>query len=83
MSQGTLYYHIGSKTNALVEIHNAFVDEMITRLSAVHDSPLSVEERLKAFIEVMLSTVVTNRKPLAVFLRERRSLPVDARNALR
>jgi AcrR family transcriptional regulator len=83
VSQGTLYYHIGSKIDALLEIHNAFVDVMVVRLSAVRDSDQPPEAKLGRFIEVMLGTVAMNRTSLALFLRERRALPPDAQQGIR
>ena len=83
VSQGTLYYHIGSKTKALLEIHNAFVDVMVERLSAVRDSDQDPAVKLHHFIDVMLGTVANNRTALALFLRERRALPEEEQTNIR
>jgi len=83
VSQGTLYYHIGSKSQALLDILNAFVDVMIEKLSAIAEGPDSAEEKLSELMEVMLGTVASNRTELSLFLRERRALPRDAEMRVR
>ena len=83
VSQGTLYYHIGSKTNALLELHNSFVDVMIRRLSEVESAPLPPQRKVREFIGVMLEAVESNGDRMALWLRERRSLPPKGRAQLR
>lgn len=78
VSQGALYYYIRSKPDVLVVLHNSFIDDLLDRLAAVLEGPLSPAEKLRAFIRTEMEALERNRTRVAAFIRERRSLTPEA-----
>jgi TetR/AcrR family transcriptional regulator, cholesterol catabolism regulator len=74
ISQATLYYYIKSKGDALIALHNAFHDELLSALSEVADSDLTAAEKLKQFIHRNLLVMSLNRSRRIAFFRERHAL---------
>lgn len=74
LQKGSLYHHISSKQEILVEVLDHALDLLIERMQQVMDAPLPPDERLRRAIEVYLTTLLEHRDLAAVLLLEHRSL---------
>lgn len=74
LQKGSLYHHISSKQEILVEVLDDALDLLIERMQLVMDAPLPPDERLRRAIEVYLTTLLEHRDLAAVLLLEHRSL---------
>lgn len=79
VSQGALYYHIGSKTNLLRALHERFLDDMLERLAEVEQIGGSPAAQLREMIEVVMVIIEDHQAEVTVFLREQHALPSDMR----
>ncbi len=78
ISLGTLYHHVRSKADLLVEIHDSFIDRLLARLEGVASSPLSPRDKLREFLAAQMEAIEESQTRVTAFLRERRSLPPEA-----
>jgi len=77
VTKRTVYHHVGSKQNLLVEIHTAFVDEGLRRCAAI-PADLPPVERLRRLLLEHISIVVRHRKDIAVFFEEAKHLDAES-----
>ena len=79
ISQSTLYYYIKSKADALIAIHNQAVDPKLEEMRAIVASSVSPIEKLRKFIRADLESIERDHSRWAIVVRERNSLPPEAR----
>jgi TetR/AcrR family transcriptional regulator, cholesterol catabolism regulator len=74
LQKASLYYHISSKQEMLLEVLDRALDLLIDRIEAVVVLPLPPDERLRKAMQVYLFTLVEHRDLASVLLLEHRSL---------
>jgi AcrR family transcriptional regulator len=74
LQKGSLYHHISSKQEILLEVLDQALDVLIANMKAVVERPLPPDQKLRESIRVYLKTLVDNRELAAVLLLEHRSL---------
>jgi AcrR family transcriptional regulator len=74
LQKGSLYHHVASKQEILVEILDQALDLLIERMEQVRAAELPPDLRLRQAMETYLSTLLEHRDLAAVLLLEYRSL---------
>ena len=74
LQKASLYHHISSKQEILVEVLDRALDLLIEGMQAVMDSPLPPDLRLRLAMESYMTTLLDHRDLAAVLLLEHRSL---------
>jgi AcrR family transcriptional regulator len=79
VGQSSLYHHVRSKGQLLQELHHNFARDLISALEAATSPDGSVAGQLREIVRAVLKIVQTHQSGVTVFLRERHSLPAEAR----
>lgn len=74
LRKGSLYHHVSSKQEILVDLLDRALDLLIERIFGVLDQSASPEEKLRQAMRVYLETLVEYADLSAVLLLEHRSL---------
>lgn len=74
LQKASLYHHVSSKQEILVDVLNQALDLLIERMQAVMDQPLAPDEKLRQAMRVYLTTLLEHRDLAAVLLLEHRNL---------
>ncbi len=74
LQKGSLYYHISSKQEILVDVLDKALDILIANMEQVMARPLPPDEKFRHAVRVYLQTMLENRDLAAVLLLEHRSL---------
>lgn len=79
LQKASLYHHVASKQELLVELLDKALDLMIERINQVVLQPLPAEEKLALAISAYLNLLADHRDLAAVLLLEYRSLDAEYR----
>jgi AcrR family transcriptional regulator len=74
LQKASLYYHISSKQEILVDVLDRALDLLIDNMEEVMDLPLPPDEMLRQALRVYLTTILEHRDLASVLLLEHRSL---------
>jgi len=74
LKKASLYHHVSSKQEILVDLLDQALDILIQQMQEVIDLPLPPEEKLRLAINKYLTTLIDNRGRASVLLMEHRSL---------
>ncbi len=74
LQKASLYHHVTSKQEILVEVLDRALDLLIERMQSVLDCPAPPDEKLRQAMIVYLKTMLDRRDLAAVLLLEHRSL---------
>ena len=74
LQKASLYYHISSKQEILVELLDRALDLLIERLQMVIDQPLPPDEKLQTAIISYVEALTEHRELASILLFEHRSL---------
>lgn len=74
LQKASLYHHISSKQQILVEVLDHSLDMLIANMEEVMSRPLPPEEMLRQAVQVYMVTILEHRDLSAVLLLEHRSL---------
>ena len=74
LQKASLYHHVSSKQEILVDVLNQALDLLIERMQAVMAQPLAPDEKLRQAMRVYLTTLLEHRDLAAVLLLEHRNL---------
>lgn len=74
LQKASLYHHVSSKQEILVDVLNQALDLLIERMQAVMAQPLAPDEKLRQAMRVYLTTLMEHRDLAAVLLLEHRNL---------
>ena len=74
LQKASLYHHVSSKQEILVELLDQALDLLIDQIQHVLEQPLPPDEKLRQAVSVYLTTLINNRERAAVLLLEHRSL---------
>jgi TetR/AcrR family transcriptional regulator, cholesterol catabolism regulator len=77
LQKASLYYHVSSKQEILVDVLDQALDLLIERMQAVMALPLAPDETLRQAVRVYLTTLLEHRDLAAVLLLEHRNLRPD------
>jgi AcrR family transcriptional regulator len=77
LQKASLYHHISSKQEILVEVLDRALDLLIFNMEEVMNRALPPDEMLRQAMQVYLTTILENRDLSAVLLLEHRSLEPD------
>ncbi len=80
LQKGSLYHHISSKQELLVEMLDRALDLLIEQMQAVMSLPLPPEEKLRQAMAAYLNTLIEHRDLASVLLLEHRSLEPEYRS---
>jgi AcrR family transcriptional regulator len=81
LKKGSLYHHIHSKQEVLLEILDRALDALIADLQPIADSDLPPGEKLRAAMQSYIARMTRNSDLAAVLLLEHRSLAPALRKA--
>lgn len=81
LQKGSLYHHIHSKQEVLLEILDRALDALIADLQPIADSDLPPGEKLRAAMQSYIARMTRNSDLAAVLLLEHRSLQPTLRKA--
>lgn len=82
LTAGSLYNHIKSKEDLLLEIQTQFIDEMLNKLKEC-DIKKSAKEKIENAIEIIMETVAQNRLAWKVLIDELFCFPDAEQTKLR
>jgi AcrR family transcriptional regulator len=71
---GALYYHIKSKEEALFEIGENAINQLLGEMEKIHANDLSPKEKLRAAIETQINFFINQFYETCVFLIETKAL---------
>ena len=74
LQKASLYHHVSSKQEILVDVLDQALDLLIERMQAVMAQPLAPDEMLRQAVSIYLSTLFEHRDLAAVLLLEHRNL---------
>jgi AcrR family transcriptional regulator len=74
LQKASLYHHVSSKQEILLELLDQALDLLIERLMGVMGEQVSVDEKLRNSMRTYLQTLADNRELAAVLIIEYRSL---------
>lgn len=74
LQKASLYHHVSSKQEILVDVLNQALDLLIERMQAVMAQPLAPDDKLRQAMRVYLTTLLEHRDLAAVLLLEHRNL---------
>jgi TetR/AcrR family transcriptional regulator, cholesterol catabolism regulator len=74
LQKASLYYHISSKQEILVDVLDRALDLLIVNMEDVMNLPLPPDEMLRRALTVYLTTILEHRELASVLLLEHRSL---------
>jgi AcrR family transcriptional regulator len=74
LQKASLYHHVSSKQEILVDVLDQALDLLIERMQQVMALPLASDEMLRQAMRVYLSTLLEHRDLAAVLLLEHRNL---------
>jgi len=74
LQKASLYHHISSKQEILVDVLDRALDLLIANMEEVMNQPLPPDEMLRQAMRVYLITILENRNLSSVLLLEHRSL---------
>lgn len=77
LKKGSLYYHITSKEDLLVQIVASAIDWLVAGFEAIYAQPLSPGEKLSRAIAQHVEAITERRDEVAVFLQERNAIPAE------
>jgi len=80
LQKGSLYYHVSSKQEILLELLNRGLDLLIERVNAALEEPASPDERLRRAMRIYLQTLAEYQDLAVVLLLEHRSLEPEFHN---
>jgi AcrR family transcriptional regulator len=83
LTQPMLYYYVGSKETFLLSICEELLDAHVDAVSHLESSPRPSDERLVEFFDIELTLSEKHRPEVMVYLRERQTLPPQAKKVLR
>jgi TetR/AcrR family transcriptional regulator, cholesterol catabolism regulator len=70
VTKGTFYSYFNSKEQLLMEIHSAYIDDLIERQQQIMQQPLTNQEKLKAIIALLIYDIKDKGANGRVFFRE-------------
>lgn len=73
--KGSLYHHIDSKEDLLVEILDDSITALLASVESIRDQPLQPREKLRALVESQLRAISERQDQVIVFIIERERLP--------
>lgn len=74
ITAGSLYNHVKSKENLLVEIQTKFMDDLVKKIKEYQPNA-SAEEKLKNAIEVIIETISLNKLAWKILIDEYHHFP--------
>lgn len=74
LQKASLYHHVSSKQEILVDLLNQALDLLIENMNQVLEMDIPVEQKLRKAVKVYLTTLVNQRDLASVLLLEHRSL---------
>lgn len=77
VTKGTFYYYFDSKEALLMEIHLAYIDDLLQRQTTILTQQLSVKEKIKAIISLLIFDIERQGKSAQIFLKEIRHLVAE------
>src|ERR1700761_9038275 len=70
VGQSSLYHHLRSKDQILIQLHVAFIDKLVADLQMTAASDAPPADQLQEIARVILATVESHQYEVTVFLRE-------------
>jgi TetR/AcrR family transcriptional regulator, cholesterol catabolism regulator len=80
LQKASLYHHVSSKQEILVDVLDQALDLFIDNMQAVMSRPLLPDEMLRQAMHVYMVTILQQRDLASVLLLEHRSLEPDMHN---
>ena len=80
LRKASLYHHVSSKQEILVDLLDQALDILIDQIQDVLDLPLPPEKKLRMAVHRYLSTLFLHRSRASVLLMEHRSLEPELRS---
>lgn len=74
LKKASLYHHVASKQEILVNLLDQALDILIEKMSEVTQQSISPEEKLRLAMQVYLGALIQNRDLASILLLEHRSL---------
>ena len=74
LQKASLYYHVSSKQEILVDVLDQALDLFIANMQAVMSRPLAPDEMLRQAMQAYMTTILKERDLASVLLLEHRSL---------
>ncbi len=75
VTKGTFYYYFKNKEDVLVQIHQAFIEHLLSQQSMIlEDETTSNKQKMYAIVEMLILNIRTESDSAMVFFREMRHL---------
>ena len=75
LQRGSLYHHIESKDQLLIEILGSSLDEMLAGVERIAATPEGPQEKLRLYLMVSLETMARRQEEMLIWIAERRRMP--------
>lgn len=75
LQRGSLYHHIESKDQLLIEILESSLDEMLAGVERIAATPEGPQEKLRLYLMVSLETMARRQEEMLIWIAERRRMP--------
>jgi len=82
ITAGSLYNHIRSKEEILLEIQTEFIDDMLHRINGCRNKP-SARERIENAVEIIMETIAHNRLAWKILIDELNHFPLSQQKKIR
>lgn len=82
LTKGTFYYYFKNKEDVLVQIHEQFIDSLLSRQQEIMEREMSNHRKLHAIVEMLVENIRTNANSAMVFFREMRHLSREKTNEI-
>lgn len=83
LAKPSLYHYVSGKADILSQIHEEFIEQLISRQSERDARAMSAAEQLKEIMSDILELMETHRGHVRVFFEHHRDLPTATRRAVR
>lgn len=77
VTKGTFYYYFQSKQELLKDIHLRYIEDLLTKQSAILGANMDVKSKIHQIIYMLIKNIKTKRQSARIFFREMRNLSDD------
>lgn len=82
-TKGTFYYYFSSKEELLMDIHSAYIDELLEKQREIMNSPADYKTKVIGVIRLLITEIEPNGRKANIFYRELRNLSEENQRVIK